>query len=303
MGATSQIAKDLIYSFSNEDSNKILYLYTRQPDTLKTWMHKKNINSKYLAINYGSFNERQYDAIINFVGVGDPKTAIDMGPLVFDITLEYDQMALDYLRTNPNCKYIFLSSGAVYGDVFNEPVNEESKASIAINSLRSWNWYSIAKLYAEARHRALKDLCIIDLRIFNYFSQSQNLNSHFLITDILRAIRDEKILKLSKENIVRDYLSSNDFFQLVNRMLQKNSLNIAIDCYTKAPIEKFYLLETMHSIFGLKYEFDETKVILNATGQKKNYYTNNLKAKQFGYEPQYSSLENIMNNTKLILLN
>ncbi len=303
LGATSQIAKDLISSFNEEKKDIFLNLFTRRPDGLKIWMGANKISEKkYCIKNHNSFNEEKYDAIINFIGVGDPQEAINMGPEIFDVTLQYDQIVLEYLKLNPRCKYIFISSGAVYGDAFNEPVNENSKASIPINNLQPWNWYSIAKLYAEARHRALIDLCIVDIRIFNYFSQSQNLNSRYLITDILRSIRDGKTISLSKENIVRDYLGPGDFYQMVSRVLQISTLNIAIDCFTKSPIDKLSLLEAMQSTFGLKYEFvNNNKNSLNATGHKSYYYSKNFKAKDLGYEPKYSSLENLIHQIKIIM--
>lgn len=301
LGATSQIAKDLISSFSDEDKNKVLYLFTRQPDKLKSWMHEKNINNKYLAIDYGSFNERKYDAIINFVGIGDPKMAIDMGPLIFDITLEYDQIALDYLRFNPHCKYIFLSSGAVYGDVFNEPANEETRASIAINELQSSNWYLIAKLHAEARHRALKDFPIVDIRVFNYFSHTQCMSARFLMTDIISAIKNKKSLEVSQKNIFRDYIGPRDFYQLITLILEAPKSNISFDCYSNGPIDKISLLGEMHKNFGLVYIFSDSEGV-NATGEKTHYYSTNFKARTIGYAPKNTSLENIIFEARLALI-
>jgi len=303
LGATSQIAKDLISSFSDEDRNKVLYLFTRQPDKLKIWMHEKNINKKYLAIDYGSFNERKYDAIINFVGIGDPKIAIDMGPLIFDITLEYDQIALDYLKFNPHCKYIFLSSGAVYGDVFNEPANEKTRASIAINELQSSNWYLIAKLHAEARHRALNDFFIVDIRVFNYFSCAMNMEARFLITDIVRSIYEKNLLQISKDNVVRDDLGASDFSQLISLILESSLLNTSIDCYSKAPIDKKTILEVMQQHFNLRYEFCDRYQEINATGKKIHYYSLNHKAKSLGYDPKNTSLELLISQAKVMLSN
>ena len=39
------------------------------------------------------------------------------------ITLQYDQLAIDYINKHPACRYIFMSSGAVYGSNFDEPGN------------------------------------------------------------------------------------------------------------------------------------------------------------------------------------
>ena len=138
------------------------------------------------------FANHEFDAIINFVGVGNPAQAIAMGNSIFDITLRFDEMVLDYLQTHPNCRYLFLSSGAAYGSSFNEPVNRDAPAIVAINNLVPQDWYGVAKLHAECRHRSYPELPIIDIRVFNYFSRTQDISARFLITDILRAIRDPR---------------------------------------------------------------------------------------------------------------
>jgi hypothetical protein len=43
-------------------------------------------------------------------------------------------------------------------------------------------------MHAEAKHRALFNFSIVDVRVFNYFSHTQDMNARFLITDIVRAI-------------------------------------------------------------------------------------------------------------------
>src|SRR5207253_939480 len=117
-----------------------------------------------------------------------------MSASIFDVTLQYDEMALRYVRDNPECRYIFMRSGAAYGSTFEAPVEANTKAVIAINNLLPQDWYGAAKLHAECRHRSLTDLSIIDVRVFNYFSHTQDIAARFLIMDILRAIRDKTLL-------------------------------------------------------------------------------------------------------------
>jgi hypothetical protein len=46
--------------------------------------------------------------------------------------------------------------------------------------------------------------------VFNYFSHTQDMNARFLITDIVRAIKNKKIFKTSADNIVRDFITPLD---------------------------------------------------------------------------------------------
>jgi len=300
LGATSQIARDLIVSFS-VTKDKYLHLFARRPDEVTKWLNDVGLSETYLVDDFSLFGTQEFDAIINFVGVGNPAQAVAMGNSIFDITLRFDEMVLEYLQTHPKCRYLFLSSGAAYGSNFNEPANPNTPAVISINNLSPQDWYGIAKLHAECRHRSCPELSIIDIRVFNYFSRTQDLAARFLITDILRAIRDNTVLKTSPDYIVRDFLHPSDFYQLVIALLTSPATNAVVDGYSKAPINKPTLLAAMQENFGLQYEITEANISVNATGGKANYYSLNKLAADFGFQPQLSSLEGVLIESKAVL--
>ncbi len=301
LGATSQIAKDLIISFATHTKHHCI-LFSRRSGAVQTWLQDVDIEHDYISKDYSDFAVGYYDVVINFVGVGDPARAKEMGAAIFDITYEYDQLALDYLKVHPECKYIFMSSGAVYGDIFSKPADNNSVAQVPVNDLDDTNWYAIAKLYAEARHRAMPDYGIIDVRVFNYFSHRQNLSARFLITDMLRAILNEEVFETSSENIVRDFLHPYDFHQLIECLLAAGHQNTAVDCYTCSPVDKKQLLSAMKDAFGLDYEIMDADVGVNATGCKLHYYSlYKVLEQQFDYKPKYSSIESVLNESALIL--
>ena len=291
LGATSQIAKDLVLSFTAQ-SNHVLALYARRPEVVKQWLASVGLSGRYAVADFTTFSaDEHFDAILNFVGVGNPAQAAAMGASIFDVTLKYDEMALDYVRQHPVCRYIFLSSGAAYGESFDAPVDENTKAVIAINNLQPQDWYAVAKLHAECRHRSLPHLPIVDIRVFNYFSHTQDMSARFLMTDILRAIRDNTVLQTFSDYIVRDYLHPLDFDNLVNALLSAPASNAAVDCYSRAPIDKSSLLTAMKDEFRLRYEITEASASVNATGSKPHYYSLNMRADDFGYQPSLTSLE------------
>jgi nucleoside-diphosphate-sugar epimerase len=208
---------------------------------------------------------------------------------------------LQYLQTHPACRYLFLSSGAAYGSCFSEPAKPDTPAVVAINNLAPQEWYGVAKLHAECRHRAHSELAIIDIRVFNYFSRTQDIEARFLITDILRAIRDKTVLKTSSDYIVRDFLHPSDFYSLVQALLSSPAANAAIDCYSRAPIDKPALLAAMQERFGLQYEISEANASVNATGGKPYYYSLNTRAADFGYQPGLTSLDGILREGEAVL--
>lgn len=301
LGATSQIAKDLIVSFS-AGADFDLHLFARRPEAVMQWLTSVGLAARYAVGDFPAFTSKlHFDAILNFVGVGNPAQALALGASIFDLTLKYDELVLNYVRQHPHCRYIFLSSGAAYGSSFDEPADENTKAVIPINNLLPQDWYGVAKLHAECRHRSLAHLPIIDIRVFNYFSRTQDLAARFLITDILRAIREKAIFATSAATIVRDFIHPSDFANLVRAILTASATNTVVDCYSKAPVDKIQLLISMQESFGLQYEFVENSLHINATGSKPNYFTLNRRAADFGYEPSKTALEAVMQELHAVM--
>jgi nucleoside-diphosphate-sugar epimerase len=292
-GATSEIAKDLIASFSGGQEHD-LDLYARNTMAVQQWLATLGRKHRCTVREFPAFNDTQhFDAIVNFVGVGNPAKAAQMGASIFDVTLQYDEMALTYLKRHPNCRYLFISSGASYGRCFNKPVGSDTMGMYDINNLQAQDWYGIAKLHAEARHRASASLPIIDVRIFNYFSHTQDMSARFFIADILRAIRNGSVLQTTSDYIVRDYVHPSDFQRLVAVLIHGPAANAAVDCYSKAPIDKPTLLAVAQEKFGLHYQVQEPGSNVNATGAKPYYYSVNFRAENFGYIPAFTSRESI----------
>lgn len=300
LGATSQIARDLIVSLSSAGEEN-LHLFARRTADVKTWLTSAGLEGRYPADDFSALGKSEFDAIINFVGAGNPAQLMAMGSSIFDITLQFDEMALEYLRTHPACRYLFLSSGAAYGSSFNEPATRDTPAIVAINDLTPQEWYGAAKLHAECRHRSHPEFAIIDIRVFNYFSRTQDISARFLITDILRAVRDKTVLKTSSDYIMRDYLHPSDFHKLVSALLSAPATNAVVDCYSRAPIDKPNLLKAMQEKFGLRYEVAEVRAVVNATGSKPHYYSLNRRAADFGYEPSLTSLEGIRREMEMLV--
>ncbi len=302
VGASSQIAKDLILSFASHGRTGLL-LYVRDVDTMNAWLLASGLTSVGDVHAYEGYGEQAHDAVLNFVGVGDPRRAAAMGASIFEVTQRFDDLVLAELARHRDRRYIFLSSGAVYGNAFDEPVATQTQARIPINAITAQDYYTTAKLHAEVRHRAMPDHAIVDLRVFNYFSRTQDVNARFFITDIARAVRTGEVLRTSADFMVRDYLHPADFHRLVTCVLDADPANCAVDCYTRAPVDKPTLLQAMHQHFGLRYEIAPTAVAtaLNATGAKPHYYSLNRVASRFGYAPALSSLDGVLEEMAALL--
>lgn len=297
LGATSQMAKDFIRHLAD---NHALMLFSRKPAEVDTFMQAAGLRD-YLSFGYHVLPDTQWyvDAVINFVGVGDPVKLAAMGADIFPITYKYDELALRFLR-RPNTKYIFISSGAAYGDVFDvDPAGWSTNVTFP-TSPQPQHYYGLAKHQAEVRHRTLRDKHIVDVRVFNYISGTQDINLNFMAMNMIRAVKNNEVMPVDTTNLVRDFIGPEDLGHLLSWILMQPVANGALDCYTREPITKNDLLANMKRTYGLKFEVTHPTFV-SPTGLKTFYYSRNHTAEQFGYRPRYDSWENIKRAADILL--
>lgn len=299
LGATSHIAKGLIYSFSKNNDYELL-LFARTPSRALEFGNSIGITSLNITSDLDSLSNIKCDALINCVGIGDPGKLINAIGDFFTTTDRFDNFAIDYLTSNPNALYINFSSGAAYCTDFSTPADDTTTSKITINSIQPEQYYGITKLYGEMKHRALKELNIVDVRIFGYFSRFVDLRSRYLITDVINAINKREILQTNSIDIYRDYIHPSDLFEAIQMIISKGNRNESYDIISKSPISKFRLLDFFRKQYGLQYQVVETAGI-QATGRKDRYYSVSNKLTKLGWKPSYSSAQVIKEESKALL--
>lgn len=297
LGATSEIAQDLLREWTRLSRNLSIDLFARNVEQLSVFLKKINPSFRAKVYHISEFDvigeSIIYDGIINFVGVGDPSKARDMSSVIMGITFYYDDKVIKYLEKNYQCKYIFLSSGAAYGSDFTLPASIHKKATFQPNMALDSEKYALAKFFTEVKHRSLSHFNIFDVRVFNYFSRYQNMESRYFITDMLRSISSNCECVVSPEPMVRDYLHPRDFCQIIDCILKADKANMAVDCYSSEPIEKSCLLKQLEHRYGLKWKYSPSLELVVATGSKQNYYSEYHALASIGYKPCYSSLSGL----------
>lgn len=292
LGATGYIGKSLLSEFFLEKNKYTLHLFSRSKSKLKSLTR---IIPKGFTCEFHSYDEFQlfdYDVIINCTGIGDPSVLKKNPSAIFKVTEEIDTLIIEYLIKKPKTLYINLSSGAVYGDNFKRPLTNETDSILHINAMSMSEYYAIAKINSEAKHRSLINLNIVDLRVFAFFSSLVNADSSFLMSEIAYCIKNKKVFETNEDNIIRDYITSKDLFSLLQLVMKKGKLNDFFDVYSKKPVSKFELLDSLKNKYRLEYRVKEgTKT--NISLLKKVYYSKNKKAEILGYVPEFSSLKGI----------
>ena len=297
LGSTGHVGKNLTYYFGKEKNFELL-LFSRNEKKLEKTISQFELKNNFTIRKYDEFNNLTYDVVINCVGLSDPAKIETSKREILETAKTFDTLTLEYLKKIPKTKLINFSSGIVYGGQFSSAVKNTNLIDENFNDGEIKSEYVLAKVRSEIKHRMLKHLNIIDLRLFSFFSRFMDLSSKFLISEVISSIKQNKKLITNEFDLYRDYIHPKDLFLLLKKCINNNPINDVFDLYSKKPIGKFDLLDSLRDNFGLQYQVVPNSGFSSPTGFKENYYSKSRKAKLLGYDPQYSSIETIVNEMK-----
>jgi len=252
-GASGQIGKCLAYYF-RQKTDYTLLLFSRSENYL----------------NYKSFQGA--DVIINCIGYGTYKEGYDYTK-IFETSEYYDNMIIEYLKKEPESIYINFSSGIV-----NKQDIEED------------DYLIIMKKYMETKHRAYKDLNIIDIRLYSFFSRWANLDDNYLLQSIVKAVMNKKEFISCGDNLQRNYIHPEDLFDFINLILNVKENK----AYEVGALEHVYKSEIMGYFmknYNIKVEYGNN--FKSLTGDKIEYIPKFIHNK-----PKYKSMETIIQESK-----
>jgi nucleoside-diphosphate-sugar epimerase len=218
----------------------------------------------------------------------------------FSVLEPFDNMAISYVGMHPDCTYVCLGSGAVYGKL-STPANDTTINSILVNHVTKEEHFSISRLYSEVKHRAHADLNIVDLRIFSYFSRFADLSENYFMNEVIAHILQKKKFIVASDNFIRDYLHPQD---LLNAILlsKRMARNQAMDICSRKSVSKMEILDYMRTVYRLNYVIDGSIGCNSASGVKLIYSSgDNVAQRSINYEPMYTSMEAIITETQEIM--
>ena len=298
LGASGQIGKGLTLELMREHE---LLLFARDTNRAKTFLSTHQAaDSSIEVLPLQEFGKARFDAVVNAIGPGDPRLIRAMGAEIFRVTERFDNLVLDHLERYPDTIYVNLSTGAVYGKTYTEAATERSRFTMAVNRMGATDFYPLAKLAAEAKHRGLAELSIADVRIFGYFSRHIDVDGGFFLSQLSNCVIEAKTFRTNSTDFVRDYISSDDLSSFVSALLKGRGGNGAYDIYSASPVTKFELLEELGRAFGLCYEIDERKAESIARVEKPRRISEHDAAETIGYVPRRTSLEVVLRELKAI---
>lgn len=298
LGATGYIGRALLHEFG-QDSGAEVVGYSRNVEAAKKTLAGYKVDFVEIK-DYGELADHKYDALINATGIGSPKKLNADPAAVFQVTEEMDDIVFQYLDKYPESRVFNLSSGAVYGQFASSYVTPESAASFSINKLSVKDSYALAKLYSEARHRALKDRFIIDLRVFAFVSRFLDAEDSFLVSEIAKCLRENQTIKTKPDDMVRDFTTAKDIADTIRFLLAQQPTNDVFDLKSGEAVSKFELLNQLKEELKLSYEVEDIKE-MSPTGTKNIYAPKESKLETLGYKPSRTSLENVVTELRSFL--
>jgi len=269
LGATGYIGRSLARDMAAGDETA-LALFARDPAALahETW--PTHVSLRRLA----DFHAGDFSLVINAIGAGDPGRVASMGAEILDVTQAFDERVLSTL--GPGTRYVFLSSGAAH----TLPDGAATAGPLPP--------YTVSKLQAEARHRAMADRAILDLRIFGYADRCISQTGSFFLAELARSVATGQPFVTNRADMVRDYAGARELGALIRCWWASPGANQALDLYTRAPLSKIDLLSIVAPRYGLEIAYT-TSLTDSPTGAKPVYAPTSRAAATLGYLPHRDS--------------
>ncbi len=204
------------------------------------------------------FLENNFDVCINASGSGNVGFSVENPMSDFEANSLSVIKALDTIRKyQPTCKYVHISSAAVYGNPKQLPVNE----SDIMSPLSPYGYH---KMISELICKEYYHLYQLQISIIRPFSVYGNGLKKQLLWDICQKIHNSNEITLfGTGNESRDFIHIADLVRLIELIIQKSTFNC--DVFNAASgVET--TIKSLASIF--QKQFNGTKTI-NFSGQVK----------------------------------
>lgn len=284
LGATGYVGSSIARELSCRP--EALHLFSRDPTSLAAQAWPPGVTIAPLA----AFSATDHDLVINAIGAGEPARVSSLGHEILAITRFWDEHVLATMSSST--RYVFLSSGAVYGDS-DQLARAGKPLPIPEGGSSNVPPYTLAKLYAEAGHRQAPDQPILDLRVFAYADWSIGLDGRFFLAELARSLVDRTPFRTTSAEMVRDYAGAAELLQLIDLWRAAGAPNRAFDLYTLMPVAKSELLAILSADYGLEIEIVDTAMPSTA-GRGSIYAPTFRGAEEVGYRPRRTSAEVVM---------
>jgi len=240
------------------------------------------------------FKNEKYDCCINCAGAANVSDSIKYPNRDFQLNTNIVFALLEAIRTyQPKCKFINLSSAAVYGNPKTLPIKENSTPT----PISPYGYHKLmSEQICEEFHRFF-GLQTCSLRIFSAYGEGLKKQ---LFWDLYhKSLKNEKIILFGTGNESRDFIYISDLIQAIltvalNADFVGQSLNVANG-------EEIYIKDCAKIYFEIfdepvKYEFSGH----GKKGDPNNWVADISSLKDLGYRQKYNLRDGLKNYYKWI---
>jgi dTDP-glucose 4,6-dehydratase/UDP-glucose 4-epimerase len=235
------------------------------------------------------FEKKNFDACINCSGAASVPDSIINPAKDFDLNTNNVFKILDGIaKYQPGCKFLNLSSAAVYGNPVSLPVNEKA----AILPLSPYGWH---KHYAELickEFTVTKNISTCSVRIFSAYGEGLKKQ---LFWDLYQKGKSRKTVELfGTGNESRDFIYIRDLARLLEMVVEK--ADFKGECINAAGGQEIFLKEAVELFYSLvdpvpSYKFtDQVR-----KGDPLNWCADTSTIQSMGYMTQYTLQQGLQN--------
>ncbi|WP_264522037.1 NAD-dependent epimerase/dehydratase family protein [Flavobacterium sp. N1994] len=188
-------------------------------DVVTDYVDKKYIQIDVTNSDYNSiFKENKIDVCLNCSGAASVPLSIEFPLKDFNLNTVNVYKILEAIRMQqPKCKFVNLSSAAVYGNPTILPINESA-------SLKPLSPYGIHKMQAEQICKEFYDYYKIKTCSLRIFSAYGNGLKKQLLWDLFKKFAfNDKVELFGTGNETRDFIHIDDVLHAIHLIIQKAS--------------------------------------------------------------------------------
>jgi nucleoside-diphosphate-sugar epimerase len=235
------------------------------------------------------------DIIVHLAAITSHKEIVDKKSKALETNLLGTKNVIEaFLKSKRTKKFIFASTGKVYGKILYLPITEEHPTNpLNILGKSKLEVENLIKRYDNNS----KDLTIF--RIFNVYGPGQNEN--FLIPTILKQLSlGKKELALGDVEAKRDYVYVDDLVEAFILAIEKEKKGISIyNICTGIGTSAAQIVNMIDKIKGEKIGINVNPDLIRIDEMKNEYGSFKLAKKNLGWEPKIS----LEDGLKLLLKN
>ena len=260
---------------------KKLLILSRNPYNLDAFFSLKDFDFELEYISHNILEPIKYDDhidyIIHAVSESSKQLALTSPLDLYELIVKGTKNILNFAVSKKTKQLLFISSGSVYGELDYSSSGVTELSPCCVNSLNSFQAYSVAKVQAENLCSIFKfqyGLTFSAARCFAFVGPFLPRDAHFAIGNFInQAINREDIIIRGDGTAVRSYLYADDLAEWLWTILM-NGLNGSVyNIGSDYPVSILDLAKRVQSLIGSGSEI----IVMNETkDEKRNFYVPNV---------------------------